>query len=333
MDKVQHILVIRFSSIGDILLTTPVLRSIKSKYGNNCVLHYATKKEMLKWIDNNPYVDYFHALEKGQSVSSFVKKIKSEHKIDAIVDLHSNLRTFIIKLNFICIPKASFPKLNIRKWIYVNFKWDVMPKVHVVDRYFEAVRFLGVENDGKGLDYFLPKEAEEKALAILKEKGIHSYTAITIAAKFATKALPVEKFEELLNQIKGNVILLGGPEDLQKAEAIMKLVYNRTDVYNLVGVLSPSESAAMIKHANKVVAHDTGLMHMAAAFKKDMTVIWGNTTLALGMGPYLPSGVKSATYKEVQDLSCRPCSKIGYKKCPKGHFACMMNQDFSDLAE
>lgn len=333
MDKVKHILVIRFSSIGDILLTTPVLRSIKAKYGEDCVLHFATKREMLKWIDNNPYVDHFHALEKGQSVSAFVKSIKSTYHIDAVVDLHNNLRTFIIKLHFIGVPKSSFPKLNIRKWLYVNFKWDLMPKVHVVDRYFEAVRFLEVENDGKGLDYFLPKDAENKALTLLKEKGIDSYTAITIAAKFATKALPVEKFEELLNQVKGNVILLGGPEDLPKAEAIMKLVYDRTDVYNLVGILSPSESAAMLKYATQVIAHDTGLMHVAAAFKKDIVVIWGNTTPALGMAPYLPSNLKAARYVEVKNLSCRPCSKIGFNACPKGHFDCMMKQDFAILSE
>lgn len=333
MDKVKHILVIRFSSIGDILLTTPILRSIKAKYGNDCVLHYATKKEMLKWIDNNPYVNHFHALEKGQSVSNFVKNIKSTYKIDAVVDLHNNLRTFIIKLHFIGVPKSSFPKLNIRKWLYVNFKWDLMPKVHVVDRYFEALRFLGVDNDGKGLDYFLPKEADDRVSALLKEGQIENYTAITIAAKFATKALPIEKFEELLNQVQGKVVLLGGPEDVEKAEAIMKRVAYRADIYNFVGLLSPSESAAMIKHAAHVIAHDTGLMHVAAAFKKDIVVIWGNTTPALGMAPYLPSNLKAARYVEVKNLSCRPCSKIGFNACPKGHFDCMMKQDFSFLSE
>lgn len=330
MDKVKHILVIRFSSIGDILLTTPILRSIKAKYGNNCVIHYATKREMLKWIDNNPYVDHFHTLEKGESAGSFVKKIKNKYRINAVVDLHNNLRTFIIKLYFIGLDKSSFPKMNIRKWLYVRFKWQVMPKVHVVDRYFEAVKFLQVQNDGKGLDYFLAESVETSIHERLKENSISNYTAITVSAKFATKALPIEKMLELIASIKAPIVLLGGPEDVQKAEEIMLRTTHKS-IHNFVGVLKAAESAAVVKFATQVIAHDTGLMHVAAAFKKPITVIWGNTTPELGMGPYLPKENSHVVFKEVQGLSCRPCSKIGYNTCPKGHFNCMMKQDFSEL--
>lgn len=323
-----HILVIRFSSIGDILLTTPILRAIKARYGNTCVLHYATKKEMLRWIENNPHIDQIHALEKGESVLTFAKNLRKNYKIDAIVDLHSNLRTFIIKAVFSGVYSKSFPKMNIRKWLYVQLKWNRMPDVHVVDRYFEAVQFLGVENDGLGLEYVVPKQDIEKMQALLDNHGIKEFVAITVSAKFATKALPVSKMIELIELQKEPVVLLGGPDDLAKANEVM-LGLKRSGVLQLAGELSPNESAAMLQLSTRVIAHDTGLMHLASAFKKPITVYWGNTTPAIGMGPYLPDTASKAIYKEVLGLSCRPCSKIGYNKCPKGHFDCMQKQELS----
>ena len=120
------------------------------------------------------------------------------------------------------------------------------------------------------------------------------------------------------------IILIGGLEDKLRGEVIAQ---NQTEIINTCGDLSINQSAYLIKHAQKVITHDTGMMHISAAFKKEIISIWGNTVPEFGMYPYLSS--EQSKILEVKNLSCRPCSKIGYKKCPKGHFKCMNQIDLN----
>jgi ADP-heptose:LPS heptosyltransferase len=215
----------------------------------------------------------------------------------------------------------SFPKLNLRKWLLVKFKWNLLPDIHIVDRYFKAVSKLNVKNDGKGLDYFIPsgETVDISQFAVAFRSG---YVAFVIGAKHNTKALPEEKIIELLRASSRPVILLGGPEDREKGERIAAAVHSGR-VFNACGKFSLSQSASLVKQAEKVITHDTGLMHVAAAFHKDIISIWGNTVPEFGMYPYLPEGEGKSTILQVKGLSCRPCSKLGYRECPKGHFRCM----------
>src|SRR5690554_218338 len=139
------ILVIRFSSIGDIVLTSPVLRCIKQQL-SNVELHVLTKKQYASLYATNPYVDYLH--EWGEENGVVLSDLKAAN-FNFVIDLHKNLRTSKIK-SHLRKESFSFPKLNLQKWLYVNFKWNIMPDVHIVDRYFEAVKPLDVEKDGKG---------------------------------------------------------------------------------------------------------------------------------------------------------------------------------------
>jgi ADP-heptose:LPS heptosyltransferase len=149
------------------------------------------------------------------------------------------------------------------------------------------------------------------------------YIAFVIGAAHATKRLPTEKIVEICNQIKLPVLLLGGKEDMENGQ----LIENQTTgkVINLCGKLNLNQSASVVRQATKVVTHDTGLMHIAAAFRKDIISVWGNTIPEFGMTPYLPS--EGSKIFEVSSLKCRPCSKIGFDKCPKGHFRCMNDQN------
>ncbi|MFT7226079.1 MAG: ADP-heptose:LPS heptosyltransferase, partial [Neolewinella sp.] len=90
----------------------------------------------------------------------------------------------------------------------------------------------------------------------------------------------------------------------------------------------------LVRKAATVVTHDTGLMHVAAAFRKPIVSIWGNTVPDLGMYPYLPGqeALEKQRRQEVVGLSCRPCSKIGHQACPQGHFRCILNQDPEAIA-
>ena len=309
----KKILVIRFSSIGDIVLTTPVLRCLKKQLDVD--LHFLTKASFAGLLENNPYVDRVHSITKDLD-KTLVEQLKAE-QFDQVIDLHNNLRTLRLK-RALKVPSKSFPKLNVEKWLLVTFKWRKMPDLHIVDRYMETVKHLGVKNDGEGLDYFIPKSAEV-ALSRLPSSHASDYVALVIGGQHATKMMPVKKLVELCEALKEPVLLLGGPEDEVRGAQIAEAIGEK--VYNACGKFKLDESASLLKQSSWVISHDTGLMHMAAAFKKRIVSVWGNTVPELGMYPYLPD--PKSKIIQVPNLSCRPCSKIGYKKCPKGHFKCM----------
>ncbi|SNC75132.1 ADP-heptose:LPS heptosyltransferase [Hymenobacter gelipurpurascens] len=344
----MKILVLRFSSIGDIVLTTPVLRGLKLQVPG-AMVHMATKPAYRGIIESNPHVDKGHYLTGG--LKELVAELKAE-KFDFIVDLHNNLRTSLIKLQ-LGVKSASFDKLNWRKWLLVNLKLDTMPRVHIVDRYLAAAAPLGVKNDGLGLDYFIPAK-DEVHLATLPAGFQHGYVAFAIGAQHATKRLPVERIIELCGLLRQPVVLLGGPED-ESTGHIIELAFEkqvavsppapgripenpyyfpataalgqsaRTTIFNACGKFSLNQSASLVRQARFVVSHDTGLMHIAAAFRKEIYSVWGNTVPEFGMYPYRTE----FRVLEVKGLACRPCSKIGYEKCPQGHFRCMRDIQFN----
>ncbi|MEM9858278.1 MAG: glycosyltransferase family 9 protein, partial [Bacteroidota bacterium] len=323
---IQKVLVIRFSSIGDIVLTTPVIRNLKTQL-TDAEVHYCTKKQYHTILEANPYIDKVHLLK--DSLSTLISDLKRE-KFDLIIDLHDNLRTRIIKLR-LGKKSYSFNKLNWKKWLMVNLKINKLPNVHIVDRYMETLAPLGIKMDALGLDYFIP-EGDEIGTADLPESHQKEFVALAIGAQHETKKLPFKRLIELCDKINKPIILLGGAEDVAmgkkiddffrkteksepREEGLLELG-KKTIVYNACGKLNLNQSASIIKKASYVFSHDTGLMHIAAAFKKQIFSIWGNTIPAFGMYPYRTK----FTIFENNKLDCRPCSKIGFDKCPKGHF-------------
>ncbi|HEY0029488.1 MAG TPA: glycosyltransferase family 9 protein [Bacteroidia bacterium] len=309
----KKILIIRFSSIGDIVLTTPVIRCLKEQKPD-IEIHYLTKQSFKGLLEHNPHVTKIHTIEK--EVNEIIAELQKEN-FDLVVDLHNNLRSMQIK-RALGKPRTVFKKLNFRKWLLVNFKIDSMPAEHIVDRYMQTVESLGIKNDQKGLDYFIPEKDTIK-LDSLPATHQNGYIGFVIGAKHFTKQLPVEKMISICKKISQPIILLGGKEDQARAEAISKAV--GATIYNACGNYNLNQSASLVKQATKIISHDTGLMHIAAAFKKEIISVWGNTVPAFGFTPYLPA--TGSKMIEVQGLPCRPCSKIGYDKCPQGHFKCM----------
>ncbi|WP_224999633.1 glycosyltransferase family 9 protein [Cesiribacter sp. SM1] len=330
----MKILVIRFSSIGDIVLTTPVVRVLKTQL-QDAQVHYCTKKAYAGMFKANPYIDKLHLLE--DKLNDLVQELKQE-RFDYIIDLHNNLRTTIIKQR-LGVKAFSFDKLNFEKWLMVNFKINRLPNVHIVDRNLETTAPLGIKGDELGLDYFIP-EQDEVPLEWLPETHRGDYVAYAIGAQHNTKKLPLPRMIELCDKINKPVILLGGKEDAANGEQIeaffrqqqgseayeegLKELNKRTVIFNACGKFNLNQSASLVKQAKYVFTHDTGLMHIAAAYKKPIFSIWGNTIPEFGMYPYRTQ----FTVFEKKGLSCRPCSKIGYSKCPQGHFLCMNGIDF-----
>ncbi|MFO7790482.1 MAG: glycosyltransferase family 9 protein [Bacteroidales bacterium] len=316
-------LIIRFSSIGDIVLTTPVVRGLKEQV-EGAEVHYLTKPAYAAILNENPYIDKVHVLQ--SSFAETIQNLKAEG-FDYIIDLHRNLRSLRIK-HRLKVMDFTFNKLNKEKWLMVNFKINKLPDEHIVDRYLKTLSVFDVKNDGKGLDYFIPASAEIDISTRLPGHFQDGYAGFAIGGQHATKKLPTSSIKEICHKLAKPVILLGGKEDHEAGE----IIAGKNDmIFNACGMFSLHQSASLIKQARLIITHDTGLMHIAAAFHKPVLSVWGNTIPEFGMTPYLPG--EGSNIFEVRHLRCRPCTKIGYKKCPKKHFDCMKNQDMDGIAE
>ncbi|MCU0450547.1 MAG: glycosyltransferase family 9 protein [Bernardetiaceae bacterium] len=327
------ILIIRFSSIGDIVLTSPLVRCVK-KQVPQAEVHFCVKAQFAFLVAPNPHVDKVHCLG-PQGLGALLGQLRAE-KYDYIIDLQRNRRSWLIKtalganLPFGRLKAFSFAKLNWEKWLFTAFKINRLPNVHIVDRYLAAAAPLGVQMDRGGLDYFIPyaDEVEPNWLPPSHQAG---FVALVIGGSYETKKLPLPRLIELCDKINRPIVLLGGKEDQPQGEAIAQFfapgphptddeaLGKRTVIYNGCGKFNFNQSASLVRQATVVFSHDTGLMHVAAAFRKTVYSIWGNTTPFFGMYPYRTKFF----VLENNRLRCRPCSKLGHKRCPKGHFNCM----------
>lgn len=311
MQQTLKILVVRFSSIGDIVLTTPVVRMLKKQL--NAELHFLTKTTYVSLLKNNPYIDSVYQID--SSVNEVLSDLKKE-KYDLVVDLHNNIRTRFLKLR-IGVESKKFNKLNWQKFLLTKLKYNALPKSHIVDRYLETVKHLGIKNDNKGLDFFL-SDTDKVDL----NRFPNNYIAFVIGGQHATKILPINKIVNICKKIDKHILLIGDSNDTERGRQISETSNN---IVNTCGKYTILQSAYLIKKANYVITHDTGMMHIAAAFKKKIFSVWGNTIPDFGMTPYLSDS--NSKIIEVKNLACRPCSKIGFKRCPKGHFNCMQRID------
>ncbi len=316
-------LVVRFSSIGDIVLTTPVVRHLKQQV-ENAEIHYLTKSVYKSLLEANPYIDRIHAFD--GDIKACIDLLRKE-EIDYVIDLHHNIRSARIKYGLKRIA-FSVHKLNWLKWLYVTFKIDRLPDRHMVDRNLDTIRSFIEEQDDGGLDYFIPENSEVD-IHSLPEPFRKGYVGLSIGAQHETKKLALESLLVLCQKLDYPVIILGGPEDRERGEHLVSALPGK-DILNGCGAYSIHQSASLIKQASVLLTNDTGLMHIGAAFQKKIISVWGNTVPRFGMYPFRadPSSVQF----EVSALSCRPCSKIGYQKCPKSHFKCMMEQDLDGIA-
>lgn len=324
--KVAKILIIRFSSIGDIVLTSPVIRSLKHQVPKS-EIHVLTKEAYRFLFDPNPHVAKVFALGKDNKLGKLIQLLKTE-RYDYVIDLHNNLRSWRVRIG-LAAKSYGFTKLNLRKYFLVRLKFNIMPDIHIVDRYFEAVKKLKVKNDGRGLDYYFLESADFQ-LNQLPETHRMGFIAVVIGGQHATKIFPVIKLLEVIPLLDMPVVLLGGKEDMERATIIQQEIGDK--VFNLSGKVSLDVSAALIKQAKAVLTNDTGLMHIAAAFRKPIVSVWGNTVPELGMYPYMPGDECKSVIVQNDNLSCRPCSKIGFDACPKSHFKCMMDLNSKNIA-
>ncbi len=315
--KPVKILVVRFSSIGDIVLTSPVIRCLNEQLPN-CTIHYLTKRKYSDLVQNNPSISHIYTIEK--SIREILPILKEE-RYDLIIDLHKNIRSFILKISLLR-PHITFKKLNFRKLLAVRLKINILPPVHIVDRMMKPLAPFGIFYDGKGLDYYLSDDTHlPKDMQRFCSAHPH-YFVFAIGGTYFTKRLPNEKVIAICKKINHPVIFIGGMEDTTNADIIAGELGSLC--FNSCGKTNIDQSTLLIKNSVFVISNDTGMMHIAAAMKKPVISLWGNTIPQFGMSPLLPCEFEPAPLiAQVNGLRCRPCSKLGYQHCPKKHFNCM----------
>ncbi|MBK8554799.1 MAG: glycosyltransferase family 9 protein [Lewinellaceae bacterium] len=318
----MKILVLRFSSIGDIVLTTPVMRCLKRQSG--ATVHVLTKARFAETLDGNPHVDRLWLFDK--SVQEVLPALRQE-QYDWVIDLHNNIRSWRLIWS-LRRPFRRFNKLNLQKWMLVQLGINVLPDLHIVDRYLATVRHLGVENDGLGLDFFVSDRADADILPLIPQTP---FLAFALGANHNTKRLTYEQILVVCQQSKIPVVLLGGPAEAQMGIDIAAQCGEK--VWNACGKLNLQGSAAVMGKAAVVLTHDTGLMHIAAALRKPIVSVWGNTVPEFGMYPFFPKGEGRGVMVQTEGLPCRPCSKIGFSECPKGHFQCIRSIPSSTILQ
>lgn len=311
--KPQKILIIRLSAIGDIVLTSPVIRSLRHGLPE-AEIHFLTKAAFTPLLQHNPHIERVIAFH--GNIGETVQLLKSEG-YDLVLDLHRNLRSRLIKAR-LRVPSITYSKDRLAVWKYVRWRIGQLPRAHAVDRYARVLKPLGCRLDGQGLEFFLPEEARTLAAQVVGRHFPARPIAVVLGGTHFTKRWPREYFPELLNRLGQPVLLLGGKAEVEDAawiEAQLKVPsLNAVAQYDLL------LSAALMEQSAWVLTHDTGLMHIAVALGLKTVSIWGNTVPELGFAPYK---AVSSLVIENKELECRPCTKLGYDKCPKGHFRCM----------
>lgn len=321
--------VIRFSSMGDVLMTTPAVRMLKRRYPDSRIL-FVTKPAYVPLVQHNTNVD--EVIPLAGSLFSLALKLAG-YNPDCLIDLHDSVRSRAISALLFWVKTVRTDKGSKEREGMVRTQEEMEETApprplhqlpHMAERHVAALAPLGVQNDGLGLDFYLPADLglPESLIPFL---GNYEFEAMGIGGQHFTKRLPEHKLVELLRSIDRPVVLLGGEEDAEVGARVAGTLgwEGRWNIVNACGKLSLLQTGLVISKASHVHSHDTGTMHMAAALGRPLTAIWGSTVPQFGMYPFrVPHADKEVS------LPCRPCHKHGREACPLGHFNCMNRQVF-----
>ena len=321
MQPIKKILVIRLSSIGDIVLTTPLLRSLQTAWPE-VRIDYCTKAPFVSLLVENPRLSGIYTLEAPPS-----------GHYDLVVDLQNNFRSNAIVRSLHKQRLVHYRKVNWKKWLLVHYKINLYGTYRsVADRYRDAVKEFGISGDTLGCELY-PSSSERAFASTYFDKG-QKTLALCFGAKHFTKRYPPRSFAALLTlllrETPVQILLLGGKEDAPQASEIMEALPPAFQpmVLNLAGSCSLMQTAAILERSDAVLCNDTGLMHIASAFGKKLFILFGSSSASFG---FLPCHASYDLF-QVEGLGCRPCSHIGRDRCPKGHFRCMNDLSQSVIA-
>jgi heptosyltransferase-2 len=318
---VPNVLAVRFSSIGDVLLTTPLLRAIRQRHPGARIT-VLTKQANAPLLSHNPHVERVIGLQHGDSVAGVRAELRSA-RYTHLLDLHDSIRTRILRA---LVPGRwrSYPKHRLARALLIYTKRNrYRDRRPVAERYFAAARDLDVVPDGAPPEFFLAPEAERQVddwLALFGLGSARPLLAMAPGAAHATKRWPLEHWRRLVQKFVNenfSVVIVGGPEDAPLGAALTEGAERR--VANAAGIFGLQGTGAVLRRAAALVSGDTGVMHMATAVGTPVVALFGPTVEAFGFFPY----TRRASVLEL-DLSCRPCSSKGGPRCPLGHHRCLI---------
>ncbi len=327
--KHQKILIIRLSSIGDIVLSTPLIRVLRNKFPNSQI-DFIIKKEFSELLKYNPNLTNLIEFntENGFKELLRLKRQILKENYDLIIDIHNNLRSIFLRM-FTGAHVVRINKRVFKRFLLVKFKINLYKNaIHVVDRYIETLSNFSIKNDNQGLEIFVPEDTIEIAKNKINFSDKNLYIAIAPSAKHETKRWLPERFaqlgDKLAEKFKAKIILLGGKEDEDRCRFVEEMMVSKP--INLCGKTTLLESAAVLSMCKLLVTNDSGLMHIGSAMKTKIVAIFGSTVKEFGFFPY---GVENIVIEK--NIPCRPCSHIGRNKCPEGHFKCMRDIQVEDV--
>lgn len=316
-------LIIRLSSIGDVILTTPLVRCLRAQYPGS-EIDFLIKKEFSVVLSNNPHLSKIITFDKkdGKKELRRVKQLVKQNKYTHILDIQQNIRSIYISLGLGARVTGYSKKLLSRDLLIrfgINTYHEIKP---VYLRYFEAASKLGVAYDGQGTEVFPPDSEIRNIAELMLNNNLHLKPLLVIApgAQWENKRWPESGFasaaDEFCARTGAQAVLIGGPGDAEICAGVEQLMKNKP--LNLCAKLSLMGSAAVLGRAAMVFTNDTGMLHMAQAMKAPVVAVYGPTTQELGFFP-MPQNSRVAE----TSIACRPCTQKGLHSCPKTHFRCM----------
>jgi lipopolysaccharide heptosyltransferase II len=330
MRAINKILIIRFSSLGDVLLVSPLLRVVRLFYPS-ARIDFLVKKEYADVVRFHPALTSVIELttDEGRELRGIIRKIRKE-RYDLVIDLHNSIRSILVRFLSGCRRRRVVRKYIFARWILVRWKRNYYKHIVAVpDRYLATVAPLGITGDGRGLEIVLPEEVLSSVRVRLGKYHLEKYSTVICFAPTArhfTKRWPQERFIEagiaLAASSRVKILVFGGKQEHEYCADIVHMI--NTAVHapaaeNCASEFTLLESAAVMDHCDVVVTNDSGLMHLAAARQRNVVALFGSTVAEFGFFPY---GTKSIVL-EKKSLPCRPCTHIGRSECPLGHFNCL----------
>ncbi|MGA2623784.1 MAG: glycosyltransferase family 9 protein [Bacteroidota bacterium] len=338
MEDLQKILIIRFSSIGDIVLASPLVRAVRTRYPA-AQIDFLVKSEFAELVKFSHHLSTVIELRTAdrRELKDLKKRIREEH-YDVILDIHNSLRSRYLRGFSGAKSIGVVNKRVVDRFFLVHSKLNFYDRIiPVAERYLETAMRLGISDDSKGLELFIPDEtmfAVSSALSKFRLERYDTVIGFAPAAKHFTKRWPQERFVELgvlyAKERKAKILVFGGKEDVEYCGDIAQMINTASGsgvAEIFAGRFSLLETAAALDSCDVVICNDTGVMHLAAARQRRIVAVFGSTVREFGFFPY---GTESIVM-ESKGLSCRPCSHIGLEQCPKGHFKCMKDVLVDDV--
>jgi heptosyltransferase-2 len=310
LDNVNNLLIVRLSSLGDILLTTPLVRTIKNNYPK-IEIDFVVREEYQDVLKLNPHLREVYVFHRDNDKTKELTNQLCNNKYDLVLDLQNNFRSYKL-LSCFSDSVVKYKKSHVKKFLLVLLKINLLKEAPQIPARYSSV----LDNfilDEQGPELFTDKSLNPKLLNTEKLIGICP------GSKHYTKMWPEEYFVQLGHMLEKNgfnVVLYGGIDDNPICDRIFSQLSSPINLSNDNDIL---QTAADMKMCDTIYCNDSGLMHTATAVGVPVIAYYGSTVKEFGFTPYKAKNL----ILENNSLSCRPCTHIGKSSSPKRHLKCM----------